>query len=259
MAGRSGTAAARLISEIRVPHATAAPSLCGHLRTCEMAISSAWNLADGFTVIQAAYLWNQIEPPENSAEETIRRGGRPASVAAIVQAFQSANGRSFTILYRDDVAEMMNDLFATEISREELIGFAKSKGQYPAFLFDTLGPTNNELPQQISNSPPMSSNEARDAVSAASSSIETEVPKTTKNKGGRPPEYDWDGAISEIVRVAELDGLPKTQASMVRHLKSWFANQSLTVPGETQIKARVSTIYQRLGAAGCTPSREVSD
>ena len=215
-----------------------------------MTISSAWNLTDSFTLIQAAYLWNDLDPPESSAVETIRRGGRPSNVSAVLQALQSADGRGLEVLYRDDVAKMMRNLFETVVAREELIRFARSKGEFPAFLFDTLGPSNAELTEQFNAS---ASPQTKEPIA------QNETPERTHNRGGRPPKYDWDGATSEIVRVAELDCLPARQADMLRHLKSWFASKSLAVPGDTQIKARISTIYGRLSDDGCIPSREVSD
>jgi hypothetical protein len=64
---------------------------------------------------------------------------------------------------------------------------------------------------------------------------------------GRPVEYDWASLQAEIVRVADLDGLPAKQSELVERLLQWCENEWGRQPAESAIKARVSEIYNRLG------------
>jgi hypothetical protein len=54
-----------------------------------MGYAKAWNLVDIFTVVQAAYLWLDLNPPDSEDHE-IRSGGRPPEVGAIVQLLRGA-------------------------------------------------------------------------------------------------------------------------------------------------------------------------
>jgi hypothetical protein len=210
-----------------------------------MPISPAWKLVDSFTLIQAAYLWNDIEPPANSIIEITK--SRPAAVSAILQALRSADNRTLSLVSKNQFSV---DEFQIEASRDGLIRFARSKGQFPAFLFDTLAPDNEVLAEQF------------DDVKGTRS-LDSSPPQEKgrqRSVGGRPDGYDWNAAMVELVRVAELDNLPRKQADMVRHLKTWFANKYQSVPSDTQIKTRiVSPIYNGLEENGCIPSRTVSD
>ena len=68
-------------------------------------------------------------------------------------------------------------------------------------------------------------------------------------RGSRPPKYDWDGVYVEIIRVAVQQGLPRTQAELVRHIQNWFSEVANEEPTESEIKKRISRIYHALGLA----------
>lgn len=72
------------------------------------------------------------------------------------------------------------------------------------------------------------------------------LPETT-NRGGRPSEYDWDSFMLEIIRRANsLDGLPDSQAELVRDMLQWFSITTGLEPAESSIKVRTSKIYKYL-------------
>ena len=62
--------------------------------------------------------------------------------------------------------------------------------------------------------------------------------------GGRPPKWDWDAFWVEICRIVYLDGVPSTQAEMVRKIQEWFVQQVDAVPADSEIKKRVSKLFR---------------
>lgn len=71
-----------------------------------------------------------------------------------------------------------------------------------------------------------------------------------KNKGGRPPIWDWDGAMTHIIAIANMpDGLPSgrgAQASIEGSLHDWFIQTAGNSPSESEIRKRASAIMKRL-------------
>ena len=54
----------------------------------------------------------------------------------------------------------------------------------------------------------------------------------------------------EIIRRANLpDGLPETQADLVRDMLAWFLDASGREPAESAVKQRISKIYAHLRQA----------
>jgi len=85
--------------------------------------------------------------------------------------------------------------------------------------------------------------------SQSSTDIAVAVDSGTKpNKGGRPTEYDWDSFWAEIVRRAELDGLPqKPDGTLDRpklqdEMLQWCALKWGKEPGVTSIKIKLAKI-----------------
>ena len=199
-----------------------------------MTYSKNWNLVDVFTVAQVAYLWGDRDPPDNNVNE-IYAGGRPPEVSAIVQVLQGAiEGNQLTATWHDQVAKIAKDCFKVSVSRENLINFARAKKQFPSFLFDTIGP---EL--------------AKEGAVADPSPAHKEI--EAKNQGGRPAKYDWDGCYAEIVRIADIDGLPSVQNNLIEQLRNWFIAEIDDHPADSEIKKRVSAIYKRLKESGWKP------
>ena len=184
---------------------------------------SRWMMVDTLTVEQAACLWAGIDPSKNRYARTAAEASR---FAPILQAISASvqSGR----LPADASANALSMIGGHEsslVTRDDLMIFASAKGERPAFLFDTLIPD-------------AAANELRAVVD----------PQTTKSKGGRPQEYDWDALTIEIIRIANSpDGLPESQAALVEQLLQWCENTWGKQPAESSVKARISKIFRALG------------
>jgi len=188
---------------------------------------SKWNLTDAFTGLQAACLWCEVSPVSTmvflASHDKDRVGG-------VMQAFTAAlvSGK-----LRGDTASNPRALIgnheSTFIAREELMRFAETMGERPRFLFDTILP-------------------------ASASEVAAESPDGPKKKPGRPQEHDWNGFYAEIVRVADMEELPATQADLVRQMLFWFSNHyDGRQPAESEVKKRIGDIYRGLKATGWEP------
>jgi hypothetical protein len=76
-------------------------------------------------------------------------------------------------------------------------------------------------------------------------------PRMSTVRRGRPPRWDWETILSEIVILANTpDGLPEKQAD----LEKWVASRCLTLFGEepasSTIRRKVGYLYQRLRQLG---------
>ena len=181
-----------------------------------------WSLAYAFTVDQAASLWVGAEPTGNKYTRPPAQSDR---VAAIHQMLTSAivNGdldADSLTNYRAKFGNYSESL----VKREDLQEFAKKKGQFPAFLFDTLLPGSDAADDEIHD-----------------------PPKQSRAHGGRPPEYDWDAFTIEIIRIADLDGLPDRQSELIDTMLQWCENTWGKQPAESSVKARISQIFNGLG------------
>jgi hypothetical protein len=66
-----------------------------------------------------------------------------------------------------------------------------------------------------------------------------------RNRGGRPPKWDWDAFWVEVAAVVHVEGRPETQNDMVRRMQQWFVDTYGNQPSDSQVKARISKLYQR--------------
>jgi hypothetical protein len=71
--------------------------------------------------------------------------------------------------------------------------------------------------------------------------------RRTAAKGGRPPKYDWEAIWLEITAELFENGTPKTQSAFVDRVSLRLGERS---PGETELKQRISKLWQRLGLVG---------
>jgi hypothetical protein len=77
---------------------------------------------------------------------------------------------------------------------------------------------------------------------------------TIGHSGGRPPKYDWEGALAHVVAVANTpDGLetgPGAQAAIERLIADHFARASNdgSAPCESQIRKRASRVMKAIEA-----------
>jgi hypothetical protein len=183
-------------------------------------------------VEQAAALWSGENPTDSwryadavrhriSAYKQMLAG---AIAKGELQADHSKNG-----------SHILGNYDRSIVTRKELIRYAERKRLSPSFLFDTIAPQTETL------------------------AATDELP--LKNKGGRPPEYDWDRMYAEIVRRADMDHLPATQAELAAYLETWFRNgmskdsphsldQEHPTPSISSIKDRIRPLYNNLKALG---------
>ena len=119
---------------------------------------------------------------------------------------------------------IIGDHSKTLVTREALRAFAKSKKQQPAFLFDTLLP------------------ESEEADADSSEKVDRH-----QSRGGRPREYDWDAFVIEIIRIADLDGLPEKQSELIGTMLQWCEDTWGKQPADSAAKKKISQIYNGLG------------
>jgi hypothetical protein len=65
-----------------------------------------------------------------------------------------------------------------------------------------------------------------------------------KNRGGRPPKYDWEAFFVEITVRADLDSLPNTQAELERDMAEWCFDAWGEQPAESVIRDKISRIFK---------------
>ena len=67
---------------------------------------------------------------------------------------------------------------------------------------------------------------------------------------GRPPKWDWEGAMAYVISQAQHpDGLPTgpgAQARIEALISDWFLQQAQEAPSPSQVRQRASKIMQLL-------------
>jgi hypothetical protein len=61
---------------------------------------------------------------------------------------------------------------------------------------------------------------------------------------GAPARYDWDEFWCEAALVLQVDGMPETQAALVRRMERWFAGRG-QFPDQSTIKKKVALLWRR--------------
>jgi hypothetical protein len=188
---------------------------------------------DIFTVEQAAALWcghdpsrlfigDSMNPPEVLAVRQMLTGG---ILSGLLPADNSTNPLHMIGNYRESL-----------VSRADLEAFARNRDMYPPFLFDTLAP----FPEE----------DLYTRIRSHRASPQSPAEPKAENRGGRPAEYDWDSFTIEIIRKANgPNGLPETQAELIRDLLQWFSDTYGIEPAESAVKQRISKIYRYLREA----------
>ena len=69
-----------------------------------------------------------------------------------------------------------------------------------------------------------------------------EQTKGSKNKGGRPPSFDWLPFYQEAIRFALTPDGFNTRAELSAHMKAWCANSWADQPDESTLGKKVSEI-----------------
>ncbi len=62
---------------------------------------------------------------------------------------------------------------------------------------------------------------------------------------GRPPKYLWYDFLREVVRRADLDGLPEKQADLEKQMQEWCASEWGQEPTVSAIREIIAPIYAR--------------
>ena len=78
--------------------------------------------------------------------------------------------------------------------------------------------------------------------------------QTTAPRGGpgSPQKYDWDAFWIEVCRRVHDDGLPTTQAAMVRELQDWFDSNADVSPDPSTIKKKLTRLWKVLPVVKAT-------
>lgn len=203
---------------------------------------SNWMHVDQFTVDQAAALWCGSPPAKNFLSEINNSTEFHAIKQMLTAAIASNLLASDTRL---NYFASTGDHSKTLVWRSDLELFARGKNLFPAFLFDTL--VSFEDPRPFLPLAQFS----KPIAAAVKSEVPAPIPAAgTLKRGGRPQEYDWDTFTLEIIRIAATpDGLPDTQAELVRMMAEWFQRTNGQEPAESSMKMRISRIYSYLEKA----------
>lgn len=200
-----------------------------------MSAVSHWMHVDLFTVEQAAALWAGFDPARVSSVDVYK----PSEVIAARQMLIAAiAGNKLPADTSSNVFVNIGNHNASLVSRADLEVFARTLNLFPAFLFDTLAPfeASGQL-LQSQETPRIRTVDPPPAVRPT-------------GRGGRPQEHDRDSFVLEIIsRANQPDGLPETQAELVRSMLDWFQQKYGREPAESSVKDRISKIYRYLQAA----------
>lgn len=68
-----------------------------------------------------------------------------------------------------------------------------------------------------------------------------------KGKGGRPPAHDWEALYGWAARRVHDQGLPATQAELVREALDWLASQGDdALPDESTVRRKLAGFWRAL-------------
>src|SRR5262245_22356281 len=108
-----------------------------HTRGCDM-FDDAWRYVDAFRVDQAAALWAGEHPPqsESGIADDIRNRIAPHKQML----FGAISTGKLKANHSTNVWHTSGNYNSSIVERDELVRFARTKGLFPAFLFDTIAP-----------------------------------------------------------------------------------------------------------------------
>lgn len=75
---------------------------------------------------------------------------------------------------------------------------------------------------------------------------EPEQPKFAKARSGRPEGFQWDDVWIETCRYIHENGVPATDAELMRHLQEWCENQFGKQPGDSTLKPKLRKLFRVL-------------
>ena len=76
--------------------------------------------------------------------------------------------------------------------------------------------------------------------------VVTDEEPQPRRRRGRPRNYDWDEFGREVIRIANLHGLPANQAKLVRIMAEWCLDTWGVEPADSMIRERISRVYQHI-------------
>ncbi|GEP61290.1 hypothetical protein RSO01_84560 [Reyranella soli] len=178
---------------------------------------------------------------------TSRWDGPPVSLAAApAEMLRVARLGRLVIRGRHGVG---SDLQAVPVRYEQMafldarLCFADEKNRRVGLLWVDLWARADECQRQWPGVPnaPVAPETKEKSVSPIGATATNSTHRT-----GRPPEYDWEGALTYLAGVAAtLDGLPDVQARAADLLKEHFGKlNGGESPSDSLIRAKVSRVYQ---------------
>lgn len=91
--------------------------------------------------------------------------------------------------------------------------------------------------------------EAAQAAYAASPS-----PALAEARGrGAPPRDDWDAFWCELAVMLQVEGMPPTQAAVIRRMEAWFAERG-QFPDPSTVKRKVALLWRHHAEALARPA-----
>jgi len=85
--------------------------------------------------------------------------------------------------------------------------------------------------------------EAAQAASVAVAEL-PHTPMLVAAVRGAPARYDWDEFWCEVAVMLQVEGMPETQAALVRRMTGWFFTRG-HCPDQSTIKKKVSLLWRR--------------
>tara|TARA_R100000501_G_scaffold14813_2_gene26875 strand:- start:7287 stop:7601 length:315 start_codon:yes stop_codon:yes gene_type:complete len=78
--------------------------------------------------------------------------------------------------------------------------------------------------------------------------------KLSSQKGGRPPKYDWEGSLIDIIAQANTpDGLPEgpgAQAKIENMMSEWFIARTGEGPAISEVRRRAKRVMEAISKVG---------
>lgn len=93
--------------------------------------------------------------------------------------------------------------------------------------------------------------EAAQAAEAAEAAPAAAAPPARQR--GAPPRYDWDAFWCELAVMLQVEGMPATQASVIRRMEGWFAARG-QFPDPSTVKRKVALLWRRHAEALARPA-----
>jgi len=196
-----------------------------------------WRFADSFTLEQIVSLWFEVDPGVGRyrLDETIQRRMKALEHALTVAVCDVALPAKISDGMRD-----LRIVGSAIITREDIRDFAKGYGESPPFFCNAL------LPQLGKEEP-----EAAETKLEGPSVPSKLLTGYKTNKSGKRRDHDWDGALFQLIKIAELGVLPEVQAELVVKIDGWFSETYIGGgPGTDEIKKWVSLIYKGMKRGG---------